>query len=247
MGKDDIINPIEDGTIKPALNIIYLLDVSGSMYGERINQLNVAMPIAIQAAEDAAIENEVDLYMRIAKFSDDAEWIFGATDKGVEHIDWVPLSPIRGTNTAAAIDLAQTVMHRKYLGIRNYKPVVILITDGESNVPSETMAATQRLKASLKSTTDANKDKIIRISIGVQEANRQELEGFASVGNIEHEDGTIDEMVPFVFTVDDLDALKGLLKGVTMSSIQSSLTAGTDGEIIDVIQPYEKIDKDWED
>ena len=59
----------EAGTTKYQLNLIYLLDTSGSMYGEPINQLNVAMAEAIQVAEEAAMEKEVQLILRVLLIS----------------------------------------------------------------------------------------------------------------------------------------------------------------------------------
>ena len=41
---------VNGGTTKYQLNLIYLLDTSGSMVGEPINQLNVAMAEAVQVA-----------------------------------------------------------------------------------------------------------------------------------------------------------------------------------------------------
>ena len=239
------------GTTKYQLNLIYLVDTSGTMYGERINQLNVAMAEAIQVAEEAAMEKEVQLLMRVAEINSVAKWLYGDTQQGVEHIDWVPLAANGGTDTAGAIDLARSVMHRAFLGERNYRPVVILVTDGLSNEPSKTIEAIAKLKASLKSSKDPNKDKITRIAIGVADANQAELTSFASIGNIEREDGTIDENVPFVFNVDDVGLLKGLLKGVTVSSIASSIGGGVGGEGDDtpMITPtYEEDDdEDWEE
>lgn len=236
---------------KYQLNLIYLLDTSGSMYGEPINQLNVAMAEAIQVAEEAAMEKEVQLLMRVVEFNSDARWLFGNTRQGVEHIDWIPLNANGGTDTAGAIDLARGVMHREFLGERNYRPVVILITDGESNEPKRTIEAVAKLKASLKSSTDPNKDKITRIAIGVTGANLAELNNFASVGTIEREDGTIDEQVPFVFNIDNVNMLKGLLKGVTVSSIASSIGGGVGGDENDtpVITPVYEDDYegDWEE
>ena len=239
------------GTTKYQLNLIYLVDTSGSMYGEPINQLNVAMAEAVQVAEEAAMEKEVQLFMRVVEFNSVAKWLIGDTRQGVEHIDWVPLNANGGTDTAGAIDLARGVMHREFLGERNYRPVVILITDGESNDPQRTVEAVAQLKASLKSSTDPNKDKITRIAIGVTGANQTELINFASVGNIEREDGTVDKDVPFVFNVDDVGLLKGLLKGVTVSSIASSIGGGVggDGDDTPVITPAfeENDDGDWEE
>lgn len=242
----------EAGTTKYQLNLIYLLDTSGSMYGEPINQLNVAMAEAVQVAEEAAMEKEVQLLMRVVEFNSVAKWLIGDTRQGMEHIDWVPLNASGGTDTAGAINLARSVMHREFLGERNYRPVVILITDGESNDPKETVKAVEQLKSSLKSSTDVNKDKITRIAIGVTGANQKELNDFASIGNIEREDGSIDENVPFVFNVDDVGLLKGLLKGVTVSSIVSSIGGGVGGDGDDtpvIVSAYEddEEDGDWEE
>lgn len=230
---DEYLDEFRQGTLRYQLNLFFLADTSISMDGEPINQLNVAMAEAVQVAEDAAKEKEVRLNMRVVQFDTDAKWIIGNEQHGVEHIEWTPLTAQGTTNTAAALDLAAGVMHRKYLGVRNYRPVVILITDGQSNEPQKTLDAVARLKNSLKSSTDPNKDKIMRIAIGVKGANESELRGFASVGNIEHEDGTMEEYVPLVFKVDDIAMLKGLLKNLTVSSILSSITGGTDGNRAD--------------
>ena len=231
------------------LNLIYLLDTSGSMNGERINQLNVAMEEALQVAEEAAMAKETRLFMRIVEFNSVAKWLYGDTKQGVEHIDWVPLKAGGSTDTAGAIDLARSVMHREFLGERNYRPIVILITDGESDYPDKTIEAVSKLKASLKSSTDPNKDKITRIAIGVTGANQTELTDFASVGTIEQDDETKNENVPFVFNVDDIGLLRSILMGVTVSSISSSINAGEGGDGNDtvVITPVFKNNDDiWE-
>ena len=237
------------GTTKYQLNLIYLLDTSGSMSGEPINQLNAAMAEAVQVAEAAAKDKEVQLLMRVVEFNTVAKWLIGDKYNGVEHIDWAPLVANGGTDTAGAIDLARSVMHREILGERNYRPVVILITDGASNDPEKTVEAIAKLKSSLKSSKDPNKDKITRIAIGVTGANQTELTNFASVGDIERDDNTIDKNVPFVFNVDDVELLKGLLKGVTVSSILSSIGEGVDGNGADapVITPVPEEEGDGGD
>jgi uncharacterized protein YegL len=228
---DEMMNPMEEGTTEEQLNLTYLLDTSGSMIGEKINQLNIAMQEAVDVAEESAAEMEVQLRMRVIEFNNGAKWICGTDEmNGLDHIDWQPLSASGGTATADAIRLAKGLMSRKFLGTRNYKPVVILITDGESNSPADTVAAVNELKTSLKSTKNPNADKIIRIAIGVKGANQTELENFASVGNIIDEDGSTQENVPFVFPVDNISLLKSLLKNVTISSIASSIGAGTGEE-----------------
>lgn len=237
------------GTTRYQMNLIYIVDSSGSMIGVPINQLNVAMAEAVQVAEEAALEKEVQLFMRVVEFNSVAKWLIGDTAHGVEHIDWMPLSAGGGTDTAGAIDLARSVMHREFLGERNYRPVVILITDGASNDPQATKEAVEKLKASLKSSKDPNKDKIIRIAIGVTGANQEELVNFASVGNIER-DGVVEENVPLVFSVDDVSMLKSLLKGITVSSIASSVGGGVDGdkgETPTITADYDGNDDEWEE
>jgi uncharacterized protein YegL len=232
------------GTTRYQLNLLYLLDTSGSMIDEPINQLNLAMEDAIKVAEEAALEKEVQLLIRVIEFNNDAKWIFGDTKYGVEHIDWVPLSASGGTNTASAIKLAQSVMHREFLGERNFKPIVILISDGLSNDPQSTLEAISELKSSLKSSTNVSKDKIIRIAIGVQDANKEELISFASVGTIISEN-SVETDIPFVFNIDKIDLLKDILKQATVSSINSCLNAGVDETDQEVKLDLRKEDTDW--
>ena len=236
------------------LNLTYLVDDSGSMTGERINQLNVAMHTALIAAEKAAKKTESDLRVRIIKIGSTSDFIVGDPSSGLDHVDWVPLSASSGgTDTAGAIRKAREIMHTSNLGTRNLKPVVILITDGGSNDPTETERAVDELRASLSgSNSEVKKDKIIRIAIGVQDAVRSELEYFASIGNIVDEMGNTQENVPLVFDVDRIDLLSQLLEAVTVSSIVSASNAGAadgDGESEPPIIVHETTEEDdgWED
>lgn len=240
-------NIMKSDPLLSQLNLIYLLDTSSSMYGERINQLNVAMTEAIRVVEEVVKENEVQIFIRVVEFNSVAKWLIGDTCHGVEHVDWKPLRAGGATDTAGAIDLARSVMSRNYLGPSYYCPIVILITDGESNDPQETAEAVARLKVCLNNSMNPKMDKIIRIAIGVTDANLTELNNFASVGHIKLEDGTMNENVPLVFNVDDIQILKDLLKSVTISSMVSSIGKGFGGEFDDtfVIRPtYEDI---WDD
>ena len=241
------------GLTKEELNIIFLLDTSGSMSGPRINQLNCAMPEALAALREAAMKQEMRVLVRVAEFNNFADWIMGKTEKGLE-IDeaeekWKDLTAkAAGTNTAAAIQLACDVMHTCYLGTRNYHPYVILITDGESNNVEETNKAIDKLKAALRSSSKPDKNKVERIAIGVVEANRTELESFASRGTIVHEDQTVEENVPLVFNVDDVSQLSGVLKSVAVSSLVSAMGDDVDSENGPVIEQLtDEDDKDWED
>ena len=246
-------NDFSAALTKEELNIIFLLDTSGSMSGARINQLNCAMPEALAALREAAMKQEMKVIVRIAEFNNYADWILGKTEKGVEITEaeeqWKDLTArSAGTNTAAAIDLAAEVMHTRYLGTRNYHPYVILITDGESNRVDETLKSIDRLKAALRSSSNPGKNKVERIAIGVVEANRTELESFASLGTIVHDDQSVEENVPLVFNVDDVTQLSGVLKSVAVSSLVSAAGDDADEGNGPVIEPVnDDEEKDWED
>ena len=77
---DEIKNPMEEATTEQQLNLTYLLDTSGSMIGEKINQLNLAMQEAVDVAEETAVEREVKLRMRVIEFNNGAKWICGTDE-----------------------------------------------------------------------------------------------------------------------------------------------------------------------
>jgi len=57
------------------LNIIFAVDCSGSMAGEKTNSLNMAMRIAEKDLRKAATSNvAVDMVVRVLRFSTGAEW-----------------------------------------------------------------------------------------------------------------------------------------------------------------------------
>lgn len=200
-------------TCQYTLNLIFLVDASGSMTGEPINQINRLTANAIEAAEEMALEKDVQLSMRVAKFNSGANWIFGNTEEGVEYIDWRNINTSRRPDTAGAIDLATSVMHRKYLGAYPCRPIVVLITNSPSNDRQKTEEAVARLKSSMRRPAYPYGDAIIRIAIGGAGAEHTELVNFASIGNIEHPDGTIDENVPLVFGFDKaFDNIKDIIR-----------------------------------
>ena len=131
--------------------------------------------------------------------------------------------------TAAAIRLACTAMRTKYMGTRNYHPVVILVTDGESNNRSDTQNAIEELRNALSGGNPAKKDKVWRFAIGVEGYNEAELQDFAMLGTKEDDFGNELPNEPMVFKVDNVADLAKVLKNVTESSLHSAAAAGDTG------------------
>lgn len=209
------------------LNIFYLLDTSGSMTGSKIDQLNRAMREVLSLASKQAITSEVNLSMRVIEFNTSYSWYIGDAANGVKEATWNDLTASGGTNTAGAIQLVtKTLKDTSNLGINPLRPVVILITDGESNNSRETYAAIDDLKNVLKK---GEKDKTTRIAIAVDEANMSELEYFATVGTIIDGENKQPNQ-PFILQVDDINRLGGILRAVTESSIVGATDADNDDE-----------------
>ena len=222
----------DSGVVRTSLNLFFLLDTSASMSingSQRINQLNAAMPIALSASRDVAAEKEVDVFVRIISFNSSAAWVMGSKEKGVPIEDacnkWRGLSAAGSTDTAAAIRLACTAMRAKYMGTRNYHPVVILVTDGNSNNRTETLNAIEELRNALSGGNPAKKDKVWRFAIGVEDNNEAELLDFAMLGTKEDEFGNELPNDPMVFKVDNVNNLVEVLKNVTMGAINSIRSA----------------------
>lgn len=243
-----IIDEFDASTSKPALSLTFLADSSISMKGVKIDQLNRAIQEAAAVASETAEEEDIDLRMRVIDFSDQARWVVGDTKKGVERVDrFEKLNAGGMTNTAAAIDLAGTICRSEILGERSLKPVFILITDGYSNDPGKTRDAIERFKETLPSRSGAD-SKMIRIALGVKGANEAELKSFATEGTIVHEDETVEETVPFVFSCDEISALRGLLKNLTETSIVSQLIDGVhDDDMPRLFLETEPEGPDWDE
>lgn len=224
------------GITRSCMNLVFLLDISGSMGfrgGQRINQLNTAMPIALSAARDAAAEKEVELFIRIIAFNSRAEWVMGSAENGVP-IDvacntWRNLSASGGTDMAAAIRLACTAMHTRYMGTRNYHPVVIMVSDADDNDHSDTKNAIEELRNAMSGGDPNKKDKVWRFAIGVEDFLEDQLLDFAMQGTKEDDFGNEQHNEPMLFKVDNVADLAKALKYVTESSLIASVAAGDTG------------------
>jgi len=148
---------------------IFILDNSGSIGSSDFNLLR---EFVAQISSSLNIGLQRNL-VSVISYADSASLHFGLTrhtDKSslLQAIRAVPYTG-GGTNTAAALQLLQ---NNPSLGLRNgYRHIVVFLTDGRSNNRRETL----RIASQIHSTNIYD-----IISIGIGNANVQELEGIAS-------------------------------------------------------------------
>ena len=151
---------------------IFILDNSGSIGSSDFNLIREFVAQISSSLEIGLQRNLVS----VISYADSASLHFGLTrhtDKSslLQAIRAVPYTG-GGTNTAAALQLLQ---NNPSLGLRNgYRHIVVFLTDGRSSDTRETL----RIASQIHSTNIYD-----IISIGIGNANVQELEGIASDSN----------------------------------------------------------------
>ncbi len=132
MNKDRMFG---EGIAKQELNLLFVIDNSGSMYGEKLGAVNNAirdvMSIMPEIQEDTA---DVIIKISALKFSDDANWIYDEP-KTVNEFKWKDLSSEGGTNLSDAYVKLSEYLRKKSNGgsmpdLGGVAPIIILMTDG---------------------------------------------------------------------------------------------------------------------
>lgn len=130
------------------LNILFMIDVSGSMRGQRIAQVNNAMENIVSALRHRDDMNAI-LKIGIMEFSEKAEWVM---QQPIPVKDFV-FTRIQAqpwiTNYAPAFDSLNEKLSRKAfmnpeLG-EYFAPLILFISDGEPTDPTEFPQALNRL------------------------------------------------------------------------------------------------------
>lgn len=158
------------------LHFFWVVDCSGSMYGEKIGAVNHAIQSVIPEMADAALENpNAKLLIRTLKFSTGATWIT-SNPVPVEDFEWEDLEANGITDLGKAYDLLAGQLTIPPMTDRALPPVIVLLSDG---------CPTDNYKDSLnklKSLPWGKKAVKIAISIG-QDADNDVLADFT--GNSE--------------------------------------------------------------
>ena len=124
-----------EGIARQELNLLFVIDNSGSMAGEKIGAVNNAirdvMSIMPDIQEDTA---DAEIKISALKFSDSEQWIY-SEPKRVEDFKWKDLGVEGGTNLSGAYDALSGWLCKKSKGgqmpdIGGIAPIIILMTDG---------------------------------------------------------------------------------------------------------------------
>lgn len=120
-------------TFKRILPIIFMIDTSGSMEGERTAMLNVTMQNALNILMKKSEEHVgSEIKVSVLKYSTGCEWITKGL-VGIADFQWKDLSARGITNFGAAIRELDSKLSRTELfdGVSGYcVPIIINITDG---------------------------------------------------------------------------------------------------------------------
>lgn len=201
-------NPADYTAPKPKpLPVILLLDTSGSMYGDKISALNVAVRKMLGTlTKEESQANE--FLVSLITFGGTASLASPPTP--ASELAYSDLSADGGTPLGAAIDVAKSLIEdREQTPGRAYRPLVVLVSDG---VPTDSWES--KLDRFIQ---DGRSSKCDRMALGIgREAyegpGRATLERF--IAGTEHK----------VFEAKDAGEIHNFFRFVTMSVVTRSLS-----------------------
>ena len=111
------------------LPVILLLDVSGSMGGEKIRNLNDAVRDMLEVFRDTE-NSETEIWVAIITFGDQVKLHQKLVSAG--QIQWEDLSAAGSTPLGVALQMAKAMIEDKVIvPSRAYRPTVVLVSDGQ--------------------------------------------------------------------------------------------------------------------
>lgn len=113
------------------LHFFWVVDCSGSMYGEKIGAVNHAIQSTIPDMVDAANDNpNAQLLVRTLKFSTGASWVT-TNPVNIEDFTWEDLDAGGVTDLGKAFDLLAAQLTIPPMSDRALPPVIVLLSDGQ--------------------------------------------------------------------------------------------------------------------
>ena len=124
-----------EGIAKQELNLIFVIDKSGSMDGEKIGAVNNAIRDIISIMPDIQDDtSDANIKISALTFSDKAEWISNEPECA-EEFKWKDLRADGGTELSKAYDKLGEFLRKREKGgkmpdLGGVAPIIILMTDG---------------------------------------------------------------------------------------------------------------------
>lgn len=124
-----------DGIKRQELHLLFVIDNSGSMEGEKIGAVNNAIrdivTIMPEIQEDTS---DADIMISALTFSDDAKWVYNEPKK-VDEFKWKDIRTEGGTNLSLTYSELAKFLCKKSSGgkmpdIGGVAPIIILMSDG---------------------------------------------------------------------------------------------------------------------
>lgn len=211
-------NP-SDFTVAKAkpLPVVLLLDVSTSMQGNSINQLNAAVKEMISDFA-AAEKNEIEILVSIITFG--AEVLLHTPYTSAKDIEWQDMTVSGMTPMGTAFSMAKAMIEDKETTpSRAYRPTIVLVSDGAPN------DVWQQPLRELVNEGRSQKCDRMAMAIG-SDASNSVLNEFIS--------GTENK----VFTAQDSSQIQEFFKFVTMS-----VTTRTQSQNANVVPKQEEVQR----
>ncbi len=124
-----------EGIARQELNVIFVIDNSGSMQGEKIGAVNNAIRDVMSIMPDIQDDTgDATIKISAMTFSDDAKWIY-SEPKTIEEFKWRDTGTEGATNLSAAYDELSRYLCKRESGgkmpdLGGVAPIIILMTDG---------------------------------------------------------------------------------------------------------------------
>ena len=192
------------------MEIIFLLDTSNSMSGERINQLNHAMFDVLNNIEYITSKNDDVSNVRVISFNNVAKFVVGNANEGVPVYSacetWTNLVSKGATDTAHAIRLCKKSIECDYSNSNFNETIVVLVTDGQCDSKEDFQDAMSEIKMSILKMKNKS---IYFTAIGVCDYDALELKEFVSLNDISTMNGLSKDSV---HTIDDIGCLNDVIE-----------------------------------
>ena len=125
----DATDDLRGGTARRGLRFIMLVDLSGSMQGDKIQAVNRAIRECIPEMRKNNRDNPfAEMTVEVITFASGAVWHVPKTP--VEQFNWKDLDASGVTDLGAALNLLTEALDVQNMGKRNLPPVLLLLSDG---------------------------------------------------------------------------------------------------------------------